>query len=126
MKESKSFYILKNQGLKVFLAYRFKKIKYQVKRIQNHIYALDFNKSLPQNYKFVVFLTHLSGHVAFQTFFKLCGLNSICLINSNGKFLYSEVKKDFQKNASRNLKNNYINNFKYLKKYLKIITKILK
>ena len=120
MKESKSFYILKNQGLKVFLAYKFKKIKYQVKRIQNHIYALDFNKSLPQNYKFVVFLTHLSGHAAFQTFFKLCGLNSICLINSNGKFLYSEVKKDFQKNASRDLKNNYCIIYNYGNKHFNI------
>ena len=88
IKGSKGYQVFKDRGfvewLKYYFMYKAKRVLkkdsykcYQKYLVQNS--QKLFPCKLPQNYNFIMFYFHLSGHTALQHFFKLCGLNEIIL-----------------------------------------------
>ncbi len=113
----RSLIVLKNQGLKAFLNYEFRNKKLKLSRflkrredfLEKFIILANPNRILPQNYKFVVFLSHLSGHAALGYFFTLCGLNSVCIVDSEGVSRCSSARKQLKNSP----KNNYLSLYNY-------------
>lgn len=79
LSQSKSFKLIKEEGFKAWLEYRYFKI---LRTYEKHI-VLKFTKQfkpLPKNYKFILCSYSVSAHWALGEFLQFCNLKKVILL----------------------------------------------
>ncbi|TBR78767.1 DUF2972 domain-containing protein, partial [Campylobacter novaezeelandiae] len=118
---SKSFKVLKEQGFKKWILYRCIKIQ----AILLNFFPFLF-KTLPSNYKFVIYCFSASGHFALNYFLSLCGLNKVEFYHDVLDYVGIREKlkkedKNFYLHFFFSRKKQFIPNFSYILNSTKIL-----